>query len=700
MDDAGDGDANPVIWVPSKSDLTDSSLAKFRDLVNQRYNLSLQSYKDIHNWSVNASTSQDFWMSVFEFLDIGATKLPSRVFSNISDTGTPSMFPSPIFFPDAQLNFAGSIFKHCHRDPSAIAIIETTEGSLDHRSVTWGELFTQVETLSTAMRRGGVKRGDRVAAVISASRLAIALCLATLSIGAIWSSISPDFGSKGILDRIVQIDPKLIFTDTTVLYNGKRRDLSGTILEWAPVAARGLSLDRIVLCGRGGSTSTSSPDLTTQIPKTLDLRDFYTKGEGGKMEFEQMPFSAPAFIFYSSGTTGVPKCILHSAGGVLLQVKKDYVLHIGVLPKDILFQYTTTAWIMWAFLLTAMSIGTTIVVHEGSPVYPDPPFLLKIISKIKVSIFGTSAKYLTDLMDSNVRPRDVLDLSALRKVTSTGSVLPSDVAKWFYNHGFPPKVQLISGSGGTDCSCSFVGGNALTPVRANEISDKALGMAVDIFDPTSVRGQSLEGTDESGELVCRAPFPSQPLTFWGPDGLEKYKDAYFSMFGPDTWVQGDLIRINPRTRGIQMLGRSDGVLNPSGVRFGSSEIYNVVRLFPEVEDSVCTGQRRSTDRDEVVILFLKLKPGVERTAALRTQIKAKIGQSLSKRHVPKYVFYVDDIPYSNVGKKLEILVKKIISGHKAESTVVANPESLPLYQKYYDIERAAQEEDAMLLSRL
>ncbi|KAM5346086.1 hypothetical protein ACJ41O_009091 [Fusarium nematophilum] len=608
---------NPIVWTPSEHDLTKSSLARFRDIINGKYGLQLRTYHDLHAWSVDPSTAGEFWMELFNFLDMGASKPPARAF----DRASRDMYPSPRFFPGARLNFAGSVLQN--RDASAIAIYEAVEGSLDTRAITWGELYRDVEVLADAMRTRGVSKGDRVAAIVETSSLAVALCLATLSIGAIWSSISPDFGSRGILDRVVQISPTLVFTDTSVNYNGKVRDIIPTIREWAKTVASMDSVKKIVLHGKGTG-------LEYEFPTTIDLESFKKGRTGRALEFEQLPFAHPAFIFYSSGTTGAPKCILHSAGGVMLQIKKDYMVQID------------TAWIMWAFLLTALSTGAKIVVFRGSPLYPDINFLPRLLSKLRVSVFGTSAKYLTDLMDSKHKP--------------------------------------------------IVTGNPLTPVHADEISGKSLGMAVDVFDPLSSQATSIRDSDEPGELVCTQPFPSQPLTFWGPEGSEKYKDAYFSTFA-GVWTQGDLIRINPNTGGIQMLGRSDGVLNPSGVRFGSAEIYNVVRLFPEVEDSVCVGQRRPQDRDETVVLFLKLKPTERKTAILKEKIKRKIQENLSKRHVPKHVFYVDDVPYSNVGKKLEIIVKKIINGQKVESTVVANPESLAIYRKYYDIEKAAKEED-------
>ncbi|KAH6955732.1 acetoacetyl-synthase [Ilyonectria sp. MPI-CAGE-AT-0026] len=669
-----------VIWTLGRRETNSSSMARFMDVVNKKYNLSIASYRELHAWSVGVKTANNFWLTLFDFLDLRPTVPPTRAL----EADDLPMFPTPRFFTDAKMNFAGSVLSN--RDPNEVAIIQATEGSLETRSITWEELNAEVERIVDAMRVSGVKNGDRVAAVIANTPQAITLCLATLSIGAIWSSVSPDFGPHAIIERLKQIDPVLIFAESSVTYNGNTRDLMSTVSSWANTLSKSQGLRNIVI-------NRPTQAQVDAVPKGLSFEGFLRRGVGVKLTFEQLPFSHPAFIFYSSGTTGTPKCILHTAGGVMLQVKKDYVLHIGVLPTDTLFQYTTTAWIMWAFVLTAMSIGTKIVVYDGSPLYPDVRFLLKLLAHTRVSVFGTSAKHLTELMDKDTKPRDEVDLSSLRRITSTGSVLPADVARWVYDKGFPRDIHLVSGSGGTDCSCSFVTGSPIIPLWSDEIQCKSLGMDVDVFEPLSDQQKSIANSGEAGELVCKKPFPSQPLTFWGKGGQEKYHDAYFSMFGNKVWVQGDLVSLNPETGGFKMLGRSDGVLNPSGVRFGSAEIYNVVRAFPEVEDSVCVGQRREQDRDESVLLFLKLKVGERQTNALKTQLKQAIGKGLSKRHVPKHIFYVKDIPYSIAGKKLEILVKNIVSGRDATSNVVANPESLEHYRNFYEIEKAAETED-------
>ena len=364
------------------------------------------------------------------------------------------MFPSPKFFPAARLNFAGSVLSQ--RNSTATALIEAHEGSLETNNITWGTLYSSVKRRADALKSLGVGEGDRVAAVMANTEHSISLCLATLSFGGIWSSISPDFGTKGILDRLLQIRPKVVFADSSTIYNGKQHDLLPVVRDWAKILAKDDSLIKIIF------TPSDIPLEVSSIPKATDHCTFLSLGIGRPLEFLQLPFNQPGFIFYSSGTTGPPKCILHSAGGVLLQVRKDYELHIGLLPSDILFQYTTTAWIMWAFIISALGTGSTIVLYTGSPVYPNLNFLPSLISKLKVTVFGTSAKYLTDLKDSGTKVRCDVDLTSLRKVSSTGSVLPMDVAVWFYEHGFPKHVQLISGSGGTDCSCACELNSTLT----------------------------------------------------------------------------------------------------------------------------------------------------------------------------------------------------------------------------------------------
>jgi len=533
-----------AIWTPREDDLRRSPMARLRDLASTKYGIQFNTYHDLHAWSVDPKTAGDFWLTLFEFVDMKASVKPTKAF----EPHFGKMFPSPQFFPEARLNFAGTVLTG--RRMNDVAIIEGSEGSLQTRKITWGQMYEKVQKQADAMRSCGVTKGDRVAAVIANTQYSITLCLATLSIGAIWSSISPDFGAKGIVDRLVQIRPRLVFADSSTIYNGKTHHLIPTIVGWADVVAKDDSLVNIIF-----TPANNEPDISS-VARAIDFDTFLARGTGRPLVFEQLPFTQPGFIFYSSGTTGAPKCILHSAGGVLLQIRKDYEVHIGLQDGDVLFQYTTTAWIMWAFVLSALGTGATIVLFVGSPLYPNVGFLPKFISKLKVTHFGTSAKFLTDLKDGNSHPRDDVDLSHLKKVMSTGSVLPGDVATWFYENGFPKNVHLMSASGGTDCACAFVGGTPLLPLHADEIQCKFLGMDVDVFDCANADGVSCFEQGEAGELVCKSPFPSQPLTFFGKGGDETYRKSYYETFGDGVWVQGDLIKISKTTRGIQMLGRS------------------------------------------------------------------------------------------------------------------------------------------------
>ncbi|CAI6089103.1 unnamed protein product, partial [Clonostachys chloroleuca] len=501
-----------------------------------------------------------------------------------------------------------------------------SEGADHIRNVTWRELRDDVAKVAGAMVASGVQEGDRIAAVISNRLEAIVICLAALSIGAIWSSSSPDMGVDGVLSRLTQIRPKLVFCESEVTYNAKQRDLLPNHCQWAKVLSRDAQLTKVVVISGQREIPTEECHKMTTWDRFLDL------DTGRPLTFKQLPFDHPGFIVYSSGTSGPPKCIVHSAGGLLLQVRKDSFFSYDIRKGDTILQYTTTGWIMWAMVLVSLSFGGRVVVYDGSPFVPDALVLLRLVERLRVNVLGTSAKFLSMLMDSWVKPRDVIDLSSLRTITSTGSTLTAKTARWFYKEGFPQNIHLVSTCGGTDLACSLISGVATQPLYAGEIQAAALGMAVDIFDVDSDAGVSIRMSGTPGELVCTRPFPSQPVSFWGDNTGEK----------------------------------SDGVLNPAGVRFGSAEIYNVIDGDKEILDSLCVGQRRQHDSDETVVLFVQMYPAYKFTSSVVNRLREAVRSKLSPRHVPHYIFEVPDIPHTINGKKIEILVKKIISGQNPQ----------------------------------
>ncbi|EFX06638.1 acetoacetyl-synthase [Grosmannia clavigera kw1407] len=667
------------VWQVRRPEETNT--AKFMSFVNKRHNLSLQSYDDLHQWSVGDTSFDAFWHDAYEWLGLapaGTTKI-GKMLQGENAAATP-LFPPPTFFPDDRLNLAEFLLR---RGPDAqVAIHFAREGVADTEHVTWRQLRERVRCVRDALASSGIWAGDVVAAVISNSIDAIVLCLASLSLGAVWSSSSPDLGPDAIVDRYGQVDPSIIFADDGYVYAGKQVTLTERIAQWSHAVGRVSAklADVVVIPYCGAAVDTSA----IYRGRTWDA--FLGRGTGRDLDFALMPFSHPAFILFSSGTTGKPKCMIHSSGGVALKVQTDMVLQHDIRPTDVVFQYTTTSWVMWVLNFANLSTGKSMLLYDGSPFHPRPTILLELAQDVGVTVFGTSPRYLGDLKKRGIVPREQFDLSKLRMMTSTGSVLSAEQYDWFYDVAFPPDAQLISMSGGTDIAGCFVAGTPLLPVYRGEIQAKALGMAVDIFDSAQTEHVSVEATGNPGELVCTKPFPSQPVTFHGAGGQDLYKSSYFERFGVGVWCQGDFVQRIKATGGLLMLGRSDGVLNPSGVRFGSAEIYAVTEKMAEIADSICVGQRRDCDADERVLLFVKMQPGKTLTQALEQDLKTAIRQTYSARHVPRFIFEVADIPYTVNGKKCEINVKHIVNCRKAAvSGTVANPAALKLFEQFQQL---------------
>ncbi|PPQ70292.1 hypothetical protein CVT25_014614 [Psilocybe cyanescens] len=657
-----------LLWSPIQPRTTFAEV--LRREINRKRGLNLKSYYDLHKHSIE---DYIFWLDLWDFLGIVSSVPPTK-----DAILEPGRYPEiPNWFPNARLNYAENLL---YRKDDAIALTGVGEsGALVH--ISFRELNERVRAMSTALRVNGLKVGDRVAAIVTNSVNAVVVALATAVVGGIFSSTATDMGTQGILDRYRQIQPKFIFAETESLYAGKVVDLLPKVADIVTdLSTQGLE-QAILLPSRISGKELHIPDMS----KSTTLAVFLKADDKRPIEFEQLPFGQPLFILYSSGTSGKPKCIIHSAGGVLLNSKKSIKLGFNLTPEDTYFQYTTTGWMMWTYMLTGLSCGSRIILYDGSPFHPSVETYLKFISDQGVTSLGTSPRFLSELQGRGIKPLDLAPsaFESLRTMCVTGAIFTPPMFEWT-QEAFGKHVHLLSTSGGTDICTAFVTGTPSMPVYSGEIQVKDLGMKVEVFD---VSGRNIEHTGQPGELVCTRPHPSLPLGFWGDESGQKLKDAYFNTY-PGIWRQGDFIIVNPITKGMLILGRSDGVLNPSGVRFGSGEIYTVMEQFSTfIDDSLCIGQRRQHDKDERVLLFLKMRSGFKFTLELETAIKKAIRKGLSARHVPAYVFEVSDIPYTVNGKKIEIAVKQIVSGSNLQpSGTVANPESLQLYYKYRDIE--------------
>ncbi|MCZ4090254.1 acetoacetate--CoA ligase [Sinorhizobium psoraleae] len=640
--------ADRPLWVPGAEILERSPMAQFMSWCGQRFGRNFADYDAFHAWSV--AERGDFWTAVWDFCGV------------VGDRGERALINGDRmldarFFPDATLNYAENLLRN---SGAGDALVFRGEDKVSYR-LSWDELRALVSRLQQAMKAQGIGKGDRVAAMMPNMPETIALMLATASIGAIWSSCSPDFGEQGVLDRFGQIGPKLFIACDGYWYNGKRQDVAGKV---GAVASR-LAVPIVIVPYAGDSVS-----LAGAVEGGVTLADFIAGFEAKPLVFERLPFSHPLYVLFSSGTTGVPKCIVHSAGGTLLQHLKEQRFHCGLQEGEKLFYFTTCGWMMWNWLVSGLASGATLCLFDGSPFYPNGNVLFDYAAEERFAIFGTSAKYIDAVRKGGFTPVSTHDLSALRLLTSTGSPLSPEGFTFVYE-GIKSDVQLASISGGTDIVSCFVLGNPLKPVWRGEIQGPGLGLAMDIWND---EGQPVRG--EKGELVCTKAFPSMPVMFWNDPEGTKYRAAYFERFD-NVWCHGDFAEWTPHG-GIIIHGRSDATLNPGGVRIGTAEIYNQVEQMEEVAEALCIGQ--DWEDDVRVILFVRLSPGVELTDELTKAIRNRIRTGASPRHVPAKIIAVADIPRTKSGKIVELAVRDVVHGRPVKNKeALANPEALDLF---------------------
>ena len=638
------------LWSPGPVRRQTANIRRFIDLARTELDPGIVDYPGLHAYSL--VHPREFWRAVWDFCGIVGT--PGTVV--LENRG---QMPGARWFPQARLNFAENLLRH--RDDKPAIIFKSETGQAAHYS--FSELYSNVAKTAAAMRASGVVSGDRVAGYLPNLPEAVIAMLAATSIGAIWSSCSPDFGIDGVVDRLGQIKPKLLFCAAAYTYNGKTHDCLDKVRKIVRAIP---SIEQTVV------VPYASPEAKiSRVAGAVWFPDFIDN-TAEEITFEVLPFDHPVYILYSSGTTGIPKCITHGAGGTLIQHLKELVLHTNLRRSDRLCYFTTCGWMMWNWMVSCLAVGTTVVLYEGSPFYPSPRAMFDLIDDLGITVFGTGAKAIAAWEKAGLKPRETHQLNSLVTLLSTGSPLAPESFEYVYRE-IKQNLCLSSIAGGTDIVSCFMCGCPLLPVWAGELQCAGLGMAVEILREDG----STADIGETGELCCTRPFPAMPVCFWGDEDGSKYRAAYFEKF-PGTWAHGDFVA-KTEHGGYVIEGRSDATLNPGGVRIGTSEIYRQVECLPEVLESLCIGQQ--WDNDERVILFVKLREGTGLDDPLRDRIKKTIRNNTTPRHVPAKIIQVADIPRTISGKIVELAVRNIVHGRAVANTdALANPESLDLFR--------------------
>ena len=652
-------DIRKKLWEPSKEWINDAEVTRFIEFINKEYTLSITTGKELYRWSVDKIP--DFWAAMWKFSGIIASKPYDKVVEDLN------VFPGTKWFPGSILNFAENLLKY---NDDQLAFIFQGETKVT-KHMTYAELNRTVARLAKSLKEMGVKVGDRVVSYIPNLIETPIAMLAGAAIGATWASCGAELQSSAVIDRFGQIEPKVLFTVDGYFYRDKVFDISENIKEVVNAIP---SIEKVIVVSY---ISDGKADVSS-IPKAVNWEDFISKEDDPSIQFEQLPFDHPIYIMFSSGTTGKPKCMVQSAGGVLINHLKELILSHDCKRSDILNYITAPSWMMWNWLISGIAVGCTIFLYDGNPLYPEPLRFFELIEKHKITIFGTSAAYIHYLMGLGVKPAEKFDLTSLREISQTASTLSPEGFEYVYRE-IKKDLYFNSISGGTDINGCFAGAIPILPVYSGELQGRALAMKVESYTDNA---EPIE--DEQAELVSETPMPSMPIYFWGDDdNMTKYKAAYFDHFkdtGKNVWRHGDYIVIHSDTGGITFWGRSDAVLKPSGVRIGTAEIYNVIEQLPEIADSLVIGQKISGNIR--IVMFVLLNEGYKLTDELKNKIRQELRNKTSPRHVPKLIFQApeDGIPYTFSNKKVEIAVTKIIHGMAITNRgALRNPESLDFY---------------------